>query len=77
MKYIQLIFSTLLILNACISDEVEMDSTQAKIHFDLALELAQYSLYQNSLKEFELAIKYDPTNSKFYRKKGSFPKGYT
>jgi len=70
MKYFVSLFFTLLILSACTSQETKVDSAQSKVHYDLALELAQYSLYQNSLEEFELAIKFDPGNVKAYRKKG-------
>ena len=43
---------------------------QSQVHYDLGIELAQYSLYQNSLEEFALALKFDPGNVKAYRKKG-------
>ena len=70
MKYFLSLAFTLLTLSSCISEDTKIDRSQSKTHYDLALELAQYSLYQNSLEEFDLAIKFDPGNINAYRKKG-------
>ena len=70
MKYLLSFFSIIVFLSGCASQEPEVDSAQSQVHYDLGIELAQYSLYQNSLKEFALAIKFDPDNVKAYRKKG-------
>ena len=67
MKYCLLV---ILILSACISKETKVNTHQSNIHYHLAIELAQNSLYQNSLDEFEKAISLDPGNIKAYRKKG-------
>ena len=60
----------ILILSACISQETKVNSHQSNIHYNLALELAQNALYQNSLDEFAKAISLDPGNINAYRKKG-------
>ena len=70
MKYFLPLLFTLMTLASCTSENTTIDPTQSKVHYDLALELAQYSLYQNSLEEFDLAIKFDPSNINAYRKKG-------
>jgi len=70
MKYFLSLVFTLLALSSCVSEDTKVDPAQSKIHYDLALELAQYSLYQNALEEFDLAIKFDPGNINAYRKKG-------
>ena len=70
MNYFFSLIFTLLILSSCSSDDTKIDSVQSKTHYDLALELAQYGLYENSLEEFDLAIKFDPSNIDAYRKKG-------
>ncbi len=57
-------------LFSCSSEKKKVDPAQSTIHYNLALELAQYSLYENSLEEFDLAIKFDPGNIMAYRKKG-------
>ena len=67
--FFSLIF-ILLALSSCDSDKTEVNPAQSKTHYDLATELAQYSLYENALEEFKLAIKFDPNNVKAYRKKG-------
>ena len=67
--FLSLVF-TLLALSSCVSEDTKVDPAQSKIHYDLALELAQYSLYQNALEEFDLAIKFDSGNINAYRKKG-------
>jgi len=67
MKYCLLF---ILILSACISQETKVNSHQSNIHYNLALELAQNALYQNSLDEFAIAISLDPGNINAYRKKG-------
>ena len=70
MKFFLSLVFTLLALFSCVSEETKVDPAQSKIHYDLALELAQYSLYQNALEEFDLAITFDPGNINAYRKKG-------
>ena len=70
MKYFLPLIFALLTLSSCGSEKTKADPVQSKIHYDLALELAQYSLYQNSLEEFDLAIKFDSENINAYRKKG-------
>ena len=70
MKYFLPLIFALLTLSSCGLDETKNNPAQSKIHYDLALELAQYSLYQNALEEFDLAIKFDPGNINAYRKKG-------
>ena len=70
MKYFLSFLLTVVILFACTTQEPEVNPAQSKVHYDLGIELAQYSLYQNSLEEFALAIKLDPSNVKAYRKKG-------
>ncbi len=70
MKYFLPLIFALLTLSSCGLDETKTNPAQSKIHYDLALELAQYSLYQNALEEFDLAIKFDPKNINAYRKKG-------
>ena len=70
MKYFLPLIFALLTLSSCGSEKTKIDPAQSKTHYDLALELAQYSLYQNSLEEFDLAIKFDPGNINAYRKKG-------
>ena len=67
--YLYLIF-TLLIFSSCGSENTKGDPFKSKTHYDLAIELAQYSLYENALEEFDLAIKFDPGNIMAYRKKG-------
>jgi len=67
MKYC---LSLILILSACISQETKVNSHQSNVHYNLALELAQNALYQNSLDEFTIAISLDPGNINAYRKKG-------
>ena len=70
MKRFLSLLSTICILFACTSQETDVDSAQSQIHYDLGIELAKFSLYQNSLEEFALAMKLDPSNVKAYRKKG-------
>ncbi|SVA94900.1 uncharacterized protein METZ01_LOCUS147754, partial [marine metagenome] len=70
MNYLLSLIFTLLILSSCSSDDTKVDSVQSMTHYNLALELAQYHLYENSLEEFDLAIKFDPSNINAYRKKG-------
>ena len=70
MKFFLSLVFTLFALSSCVSEDTQVDPAQSKIHYDLALELAQYSLYQNALEEFDLAIKFDPGNINAYRKKG-------
>ncbi len=63
----------LLLISACSSGasvEGKVDSAKSKEHYLLGIEFAQYSLFQNSLDEFDLAIKYDPSDWKPYNKKG-------
>jgi tetratricopeptide (TPR) repeat protein len=67
MKYYLLL---ILILSACVSQETKVNSHQSNVHYNLALELAQNALYQNSLDEFTKAISLDPNNMNAYRKKG-------
>ena len=69
MKYCLLF---ILILSACSSQETKVNSHQSKVHYNLALELAQNALYQNSLDEFAKAISLDPGNINAYRKKDWF-----
>ena len=64
MNYLLSLIFTLLILSSCGSDETKNDSVQSMTHYNLALELAQYSLFENALAEFDLAIKFDPSNIK-------------
>ena len=67
MKYCLLL---ILILSACISQETKVNSHQSNVHYNLAVELAQNALYQNSLDVFSIAISLDPGNINAYRKKG-------
>ena len=69
MKYFLPLIFALLTLSSCGSEKTKIDPAQSKTHYDLALELAQYSLYQNSLEEFDLAIKFDPEISTLIEKK--------
>ena len=69
-KFILSFLLTIVVLFACNTQETEVNPVQSKVHYDLGIELASLFLYQNSLKEFELAIKFDPNNVKAYRKKG-------
>ena len=66
------VFFIYLLFLACSSPSIEPGQNEAKSaeHYLLGIEFAQYSLYQNSLDEFDLAIKYDPGNWKAYNKKG-------
>jgi tetratricopeptide (TPR) repeat protein len=62
-----------LLVSACSSDvsvEGKVDLEKSNEHYLLGIEFAQYSLYQNSLDEFDLAIKYNPDDWKPYNKKG-------
>ena len=70
MKYFLSLISTIFILFSCTSQEPGTDLAQSEVHYNLGIELAQMALYQNSIKEFELAIKFNPKNVKAYRKKG-------
>ncbi|MBT7881062.1 MAG: hypothetical protein HN624_01270, partial [Flavobacteriaceae bacterium] len=70
MKFYLYLVLTLLTLSSCGSENTKVDAYQSKTHYDLALELAKYSLYENALEEFDLAIKFDPGNIIAYRKKG-------
>jgi tetratricopeptide (TPR) repeat protein len=61
------------LISACSSDvsvEGKVDPEKSNEHYLLGIEFAQYSLFQNSLDEFDLAIKYDPDDWKAYNKKG-------
>jgi protein O-GlcNAc transferase len=63
----------LLLVSACSSGssvEGKVDSAKSNEHYLLGIEFAQYSLFQNSLDEFDLAIKYNPDDWKPYNKKG-------
>ena len=66
--FYSLILSTFLF--ACTSRETPVDPVQSDAHYRLGVEFAQYSMFKNSLEEFDLAIKYNPENEKAYRKKG-------
>ena len=60
-------------VSACSSGasvEGKVDSEKSNEHYLLGIEFAQYSLFQNSLDEFDLAIKYNPDDWKSYNKKG-------
>jgi tetratricopeptide (TPR) repeat protein len=60
-------------ISACSSDttvEGKVDPEKSNEHYLLGIEFAQYSLFQNSLDEFDLAIKYNPDDWKPYNKKG-------
>ena len=62
----------LLLISACSSGssvEGKVDSGKSNEHYLLGIEFAQYSLFQNSLDEFDLAIKYNPDDWKPYNKK--------
>ena len=59
------------IISACTSNDVKIDVKESESHYSLGLEFAQLNLYKNALEEFDLAIKFNPENSKIYRKKGS------
>ncbi len=71
-SFFPLLFLAFLV-SACSSDtsvEGKVDPEKSKEHYMLGIEFAQYSLFQNSLDEFDLAIKYDPEDWKPYNKKG-------
>ncbi len=62
-----------LLVSACSSGssvEGKVDPEKSNEHYLLGIEFAQYSLFQNSLDEFDLAIKYNPGDWKPYNKKG-------
>jgi len=62
-----------LLISACSSGasvEGKVDPEKSNEHYLLGIEFAQYSLFQNSLDEFDLAIKYNPEDWKPYNKKG-------
>ena len=62
-----------LLVSSCSSGasvEGKLDPKKSNEHYLLGIEFAQYSLFQNSLDEFDLAIKYNPDDWKSYNKKG-------
>jgi|TARA_B110000438_G_C15783236_1_gene637228 tetratricopeptide (TPR) repeat protein len=67
------VFLLSVLVSACKSGGSEgskIDPKKSNEHYLLAIEFAQYSLFQNSLDEFDLAIKYNPSDWKPYNKKG-------
>ncbi len=61
------------LISACSSGssvEGKVDPEKSNEHYLLGIEFAQYSLFQNSLDEFDIAIKYNPDDWKPYNKKG-------
>jgi tetratricopeptide (TPR) repeat protein len=67
-----LLFLALLVSSCSSGASVEgkVDPEKSNEHYLLGIEFAQYSLFQNSLDEFDLAIKYNPDDWKSYNKKG-------
>jgi superkiller protein 3 len=66
--YQSLIF--LLFLTACTQAKTSLDPVQAEEHYQRGIQFAQKSLLQNALKEFDLAIQFNPEHYNAYRKKG-------
>jgi superkiller protein 3 len=67
------LFFLILLVSACSSEssvDSKVDPEKSNEHYLLGIEFAQYSLFQNSLDEFDLAIKYNPDDWKSYNKKG-------
>lgn len=69
-KFPPLFFLAFFPLFSCINSEVELDVGDSDSHYHLGIEFAQYSLFQNAIDEFDLALKYNPDNVKAYNKKG-------
>ena len=68
-KFLSLIL-VLFLSFACSKEEAQVNTSESEAHYRLGIEFAQYSLFENSIDEFDLALKYDPSNIKAYNKKG-------
>ena len=70
LRLISIFLTIFLFLVSCGTKETEKNLGESDAHYRLGIEFAQYSLYKNSIDEFDLALKYDPSNIKVYNKKG-------